>query len=131
MIKMDNIPKLKEFTVEELQEQLKDKKIDKEFLIEYIVKRDKVYNQLIDKIDSMTESYETDAETKFYDFVDKHESKLQQKIDKAIEFIESKNNGICRVNGEEKGAYTFLLDFDKSREFIWELLEILKGEPND
>lgn len=48
--KMNNIPKLKEFTVEELQEQLKDKKIDKEFLIEYIVERDKVYNQLIAEV---------------------------------------------------------------------------------
>jgi len=46
----------------------------------------------------------------------------------AIEYIESKNNGICILNGEEKGAYTFLLDFDKSREFIWNLLEILKED---
>lgn len=47
-------------------------------------------------------------------------------IDKAIEYIESKNNGYCIKNGEEKGAFTFLLDFDKAREFIWKLLEILK-----
>ena len=53
--------------------------------------------------------------------------KVKERNDKAIEFIESKNNGICIVNGEEKGAYTFLLDFDKSREFVWSLLEILKG----
>lgn len=58
----------------------------------------------------------------------KEYDKLQNRIDKAIEYIESKNNGVCIVNGEEKGAYTFLLDFDKSREFIWQLLEILKGK---
>ena len=53
--------------------------------------------------------------------------KVKDRNDKAIEFIESKNNGICIVNGEEKGTYTFLLDFDKSREFVWSLLDILKG----
>ena len=57
--------------------------------------------------------------------------KVKDRNDKAIEFIESKNNGMCIVNGEEKGAYTFLLDFDKSREFIWNLLDILKGESNE
>lgn len=51
---------------------------------------------------------------------------LHSKIDKAIEYIESKNNGVCIRNDEEKGAYTFLLDFDKAREFVWGLLEILK-----
>lgn len=50
---MNEYPRLEEFTVEELEEQLKDKKIDKEFLLEYIVKRDKVYNQLIDRINKL------------------------------------------------------------------------------
>ena len=52
--------------------------------------------------------------------------KYKEVIDKAIEYIESKNNGYCIKNGEEKGAFTFLLDFDKAREFIWKLLDILK-----
>lgn len=52
--------------------------------------------------------------------------KYKEVIDKAIELIESKNNGVCVINGEEKGAFTFVLDFDKAREFIWDLLEILK-----
>ena len=52
-------------------------------------------------------------------------NKYKEVIDKAIEYIESKNNGYCIKNGEEKGAFTFLLDFDKAREFIWKLLEIL------
>lgn len=47
-------------------------------------------------------------------------------IDKAIEYIESKNNGVCVINGKEKEAFTFLLDFDKARKFIWKLLDILK-----
>lgn len=52
--------------------------------------------------------------------------KYKEVIDKAIEYIESKNNGHCIINGEEKGAFTFVLDFDEAREFIWELLDILK-----
>ena len=53
---------------------------------------------------------------------------LQERINKTVEYIESKNNGVCVVNGVEKGAYTFVLDFDKTREFIWELLDLLKGD---
>ena len=52
--------------------------------------------------------------------------KYKEVIDKLKELIESKNNGVCVINGKEKEAFTFLLDFDKAREFIWGLLEILK-----
>ena len=59
--------------------------------------------------------------------------KLQQKVnqletnrDEAIKLIKSKNNGVCIKNGIEKNAYTFLLDFDEAREFVWELEEILE-----
>lgn len=52
--------------------------------------------------------------------------KCKEVIDKLKEFIESKNNGVCVINGKEKEAFTFLLDFDKAREFIWKLLDILK-----
>lgn len=52
--------------------------------------------------------------------------KYKEVIDKAIEYIESKNNGVCIINGKEKEAFTFLLDFDEAREFIWKLLDILK-----
>lgn len=55
------------------------------------------------------------------------ENKKQKEINKkAIEYIKSKENGKCIRNGIEKGAYTFVLDFDKAREFIWELLQILE-----
>ena len=46
-------------------------------------------------------------------------------IQRIKECIESKNDGVCVINGEIKGAYTFVTDFDKAREFIWELLDIL------
>ena len=63
----------------------------------------------------------------FYEF--EIQLKKQQEINqKAIEYIKSKENGKCIHNGIEKGAYTFVLDFDKAREFIWELLEILEDK---
>ena len=52
--------------------------------------------------------------------------KQKEVIDEAIKYIESKNNGHCIINGEEKGAFTFILNFDAGREFIWKLLDILK-----
>ena len=61
----------------------------------------------------------------------KENQKYKEVIEKAIEYIESKNNGHCIINGEEKGAFTFILNFDAGREFIWKLLDILKGETNE
>lgn len=54
--------------------------------------------------------------------------KQKEVIEKAIEYIKSKENGKCIHNGIEKGAYTFVLDFDEAREFIWELLQILEDK---
>ena len=68
-----------------------------------------------------------DFESSIYDL--QSQLKKQQEINqKAIEYIKSKENGKCIHNGIEKGAYTFVLDFDKAREFIWELLEILEDK---
>ena len=81
------------------------------------------------KIGDMTESelkdfiIELQEENSRYERINQ---KYKEVIDKAIEYIESKNNGHCIINGEEKGAFTFVLDFDEAREFIWKLLEILK-----
>lgn len=47
--------KLKEFTKEELKEQLDNKEIDIDFLLGYTEKRDKVYNLLIDEVNSLYE----------------------------------------------------------------------------
>ena len=60
--------------------------------IDYKDKIDKAIEtikQLEEKIDSMKESYETDAEAKYYDYVDKHESKLQERLDRAVETLKS------------------------------------------
>ena len=46
----DNI---KEFTKEEIKEQLDNKEIDVDFLLAYTEKRDKVYNLLIGEVNSL------------------------------------------------------------------------------
>lgn len=74
-------------------------------------------NELIGYYDGLKEVVE---------IVQQENQKYKEVIEKAIEYIESKNNGYCIKNGEEKGAFTFLLDFDEAREFIWKLLDILK-----
>ena len=53
------IPKLKEFTKEELKHQFSTGEIDIDFLIDYIVKRDKVYNLLIDEIEEKDDIIDT------------------------------------------------------------------------
>ena len=82
------------------------------------------------KIGDMTKSDVKDFIIELQEENSKYErinQKYKEVIDKAIEYIESKNNGHCIINGEEKGAFTFVLDFDEAREFIWKLLDILKG----
>ena len=51
--KMNSYPKLKEWTKEEILNQIKNGEIDNEFIAEYISKRDRVYNKLIDVIDEL------------------------------------------------------------------------------
>ena len=75
----------------------------------YLIPKD-VFNELFNEMESWKEDTR----------------KYKEVIDKAIEYIESKNNGVCIINGKEKEAFTFLLDFDEAREFIWGLLDILK-----
>lgn len=53
------LPKLIEFTKEELENQFEEGKIDVNFLIEYIVTRDRVYNQLIDEIEERDDIIDT------------------------------------------------------------------------
>ena len=77
--------------------------------------------ELQERIENMKMSYETDAEAKYYDFVNKHESKLQQRIDKAIEYIENKEKELEEIKGYD------LLGNDYWH-FNMKLLEILKGE---
>ena len=42
--------------------------------------------RLEDELENVKMHYETLAESKYYDFIDKHESKLRQRIDKAIDY---------------------------------------------
>lgn len=80
----------------------------------YLIPKD-IFDELFDEM----ESWKQDT------------NKYKEVIDKAIEYIESKNNGVCIINGKEKEAFTFLLDFDEARGFIWNLLDILKEVNND
>lgn len=52
--------------------------------------------------------------------------KQKEVIDKIKSLIKSKDNGTCIHNHERRGAYTFVLDFDEAREFVWNLEDILK-----
>ena len=94
------------------------------------------YNQLRFENEMLQQVVDTNGvPSEVYDYIDcthrntellEENKKYKEVIDKAIEYIESKNNGVCVINGKEKEAFTFLLDFDKAREFIWGLLDILK-----
>ena len=52
---MSKFLKLEEFTKEDLLKQLEEGKIDTNFLLDYIIKRDEVYNKLIDRINELEE----------------------------------------------------------------------------
>ena len=94
------------------------------------------YNQLRFENEMLQQVVDTNGvPSEVYDYIDcthrntellEENQKCKEVIDKLKEFIESKNNGVCVINGKEKEAFTFLLDFDKAREFIWGLLDILK-----
>ena len=81
------------------------------------------------KIGDMTESELKDFIIELQEENSRYErlnQKYKEVIEKAIKYIESKNNGHCFINGKERGAFTFVLNFDEAREFIWKLLDILK-----
>lgn len=95
-----------------------------------------MYNNYEERIELLNKQLV--SEYKKNDKLQQENHKLQQEnkqlkeiIDKAIEYVEGKENGKCIIGGIEKGAFTFVLDFDKAREFIWGLLAILKGENNE
>ena len=84
-----------------------------------IERLEKETKQLKEKIDSVKESYETDAEAKYYDYVGKRESKLQKRIDKAIEYINHENFKRTILVGVGTKKYT--------RNILDNILNILKG----
>ena len=104
MIKMnkENIPIITD------REELYDKCENMEQLFDkyYLPLLDKYYNKI----------YELQRENK----------QLKELIDKIESLIKSKDNGTCIHNNERRGAYTFVLNFDETREFVWNLEDILK-----
>lgn len=52
---MSKYLKLEEFTKEDLIRQLEEGKIDTDYLLDYIVKIDEVYNKLIDRANTLEE----------------------------------------------------------------------------
>ena len=70
---------------------------------------------LKNELDNVKASYETEAEAKYYEYIDKHESKLQERINKAIEYIKSKARNNCWIDQYEAS----------------DLIKILQGEDNE
>jgi phosphotransacetylase len=55
----------------------------------------------------------------------KENTKLKSVLKEIRELLLNFNNGICVIDGKEKPAFTKALDFDKTRELLWNLLQIL------
>lgn len=116
---MNNIEKLPKLDIVSPKELLKNKKIDEEFLSIYVTERDKVYNKLIDEVNRLNEENKRLREeyVMLQNASDEVEDELQQRIDKAEEYIE----------------YLFALS-DREYELADrenKILEILKGENNE
>lgn len=88
-----------------------EKELDKFRPITSAYEMKKEIERLNNELENVKAHYETEAEAKYYEFIDKHESKLQQRIDKAIEYIKQ--------------------DYEINKYSKSYLLEILKGEDND
>ena len=54
----EKFARIDEYTQQELQQALAEGKIDAEYLIDCIIKSDKVYNQLIDGLNRLNNKYE-------------------------------------------------------------------------
>lgn len=87
-------------------------------LIDIIEGMEQEIEKLKEKIENMKMSYETDAEAKYYDFVNKHESKLQQRIDNAIEYMNDTIDFSWKNNSPIKNGKSLNLN---------KLLDILQG----
>ncbi len=69
--------------------------------------------ELKDKISDMQESYETDAEAKFYDYLGKHESKLEKENQELKERLERINNYLDKYYSMENQYW-----FDHIRDIV-------------
>ena len=77
--------------------------------------------------------FDTKKDAEFYQAILQENTKLKlenekqkEVIDKIKKLIKSKDNGTCFYNNKKRGAYTFVLNFDEARQFIWNLEDILK-----
>ena len=114
--------KIKEFTKEELKEQLDNKEIDIDFLLGYTEARDKVYNLLIDEVNSLyerinnaitnlEESYLIECEQQCKDVIEILNGKVSEKMDykeRLKEYIEKDV-----IYSEYKSGKCDMRDFDK------------------
>ena len=65
-----------------------------------------------------------------YNYIENLEQKCKKQkevIDKIKKLIKSKDNGTCFYNNKKRCAYTFVLNFDEARQFIWDLEDILNS----
>ncbi len=81
--KMVTYVKLEEFTKEDLIRQLEEGKIDIDFLLDYIVKIDEVYNKLIDRANTL-EDRKDKAEDYLYCIGEAIEPEYQQELLKIL-----------------------------------------------
>lgn len=114
--------KIKEFTKEELKEQLDNKEIDIDFLLGYTEARDKVYNLLIDEVNSLyerinnaitnlEEPYLIECEQQCKDVIEILNGKVSEKMDykeRLKEYIENDD-----IYTEYKSGKCDMSDFDK------------------
>ena len=111
-----------EFTKEELKEQLDNKEIDIDFLLGYTEARDKVYNLLIDEVNSLyerinnaitnlEEPYLIECEQQCKDVIEILNGKVSEKMDYKERLKEYIENDV--IYSEYKSGKCDMRDFDK------------------
>ena len=114
--------KIKEFTKEELKERLDNKEIDIDFLLGYTEARDKVYNLLIDEVNSLyerinnaitnlEEPYLIECEQQCKDVIEILNGKVSEKMDYKERLKEYIENDV--IYSEYKSGKCDMRDFDK------------------
>lgn len=114
--------KIKEFTKEELKEQLDNNEIDIDFLLGYTEARDKVYNLLIDEVNSLyerinnaitnlEEPYLIECEQQCKDVIEILNGKVSEKMDYKERLKEYIENDV--IYSEYKNGKCDMSDFDK------------------
>jgi len=85
----------------------------------------KEIERLKNELENVKAHYETEAEARYYEFIDNHKSKLQQRISKAIEYLTEE--GVCILNKGMKENERLVWDWQN----YYDLLDILKGVDNE